>query len=91
MWQSMLATSLYQSPVMHLRAQYDVEPGRRVNVLFDRVYTEAWTLNGETEVEVVRHRDYEVDATGEPRLRRFLALLAPLLDAALAQAGAPHR
>lgn len=43
LWQPILAMSLYQNPVVRLRAQYDVEPGRRIDVLFDRVYTEPWT------------------------------------------------
>jgi hypothetical protein len=71
LWQPILAMSLYQNPVVHLWAQYDVEPGRRIDVLFDRVYTEPWTPDGETEVEVVRHGDYQVDVPDEARFRRW--------------------
>jgi hypothetical protein len=91
LWQPMLAMSLYQNPVVHLWAQYNVEPGRRVDVLFDHVYTEPWTPDGETEVEIVRAGDYEIDAVGEPRFRRFLELLAPLLDTAVAQPAKPTK
>lgn len=63
LWQPLLALSLFQNPVVHLWAQYDVEPGRRVDVLFDRVYTEPWTPDGITEIEVVRRGDYEIDAS----------------------------
>jgi hypothetical protein len=85
LWQPLLALSLFQNPVVHLWAQYDVEPGRRVDVLFDRVYTEPWTPDGETEIEVVRRGDYEIDDSSAPRLRRFLEQLAPLLDRAIAE------
>ena len=91
LWRPMLAMSLYQNSVIHLWAQYDVEPGRRIDVLFDHVYTEPWTPDGETEVEVVRNGGYEIDATSEPRFRRFLEMLAPLLDAALAQPPKPTK
>lgn len=91
LWQPLLALSLFQNPVVHLWAQYDVEPGRRVGVLFDRVYTEPWTPDGVTEVEVVRRGDYEIDERNAPRLRRFLAQFAPLLDRALAQPAKPTR
>ncbi|MFP5328171.1 MAG: hypothetical protein ACLGHT_11900 [Acidimicrobiia bacterium] len=91
LWQPLLALSLFQNPVVHLWAQYDVEPGRRVDVLFDRVYTEPWTPDGVTEIEVVRRGDYEIDESNAPRLRRFLTQLAPLLDRALAQPAKPTK
>lgn len=85
LWQPLLAISLYQNPVLHLWAQYEIEPGRRVDVVYDRVYTEPWTPDGVTEVEVVRTGDYYIDARNEGRLRRFLELVSRLLDDALAQ------
>jgi hypothetical protein len=85
LWQPLLAMSLYQNPVVHLWARYIVEPGRRVDVLFDHVYTEPWTPDGETEVEVVRHGEYEVDARNEHRFRRFLELLAERIEVVTAQ------
>lgn len=91
LWQPLLALSLFQNPVVHLWAQYDVEPGRRVDVLFDRVYTEPWTPDGVTEIEVVRRGDYEIDGSNAHRLRRFLAQLAPLLDSATAQPAKPTK
>ncbi len=91
LWQPLLAMSLYQNAVLHLLAQYEVEPGRRVDVIFDRVYTEPWTPDGVTEVEVTRPGDYEIDASSEARFRRFLELLAPLLATALAQPRKPTK
>jgi hypothetical protein len=91
LWQPLLALSLFQNPVVHLWAQYDVEPGRRVDVLFDRVYTEPWTPDGVTEIEVVRRGDYEIGESNAAPLRRFLAQLAPLLDRALAQPAKPTK
>lgn len=91
LWQPLLALSLFQNPVVHLWAQYDVEPGRRVDVLFDRVYTEPWTPDGVTEIEVVRRGDYEIDQSNAPRLRRFLEQFARLLDRALAQPTRPTK
>src|SRR5207237_4231466 len=54
LWQPLLAMSLYQNAVVQLWARYSVEPGRRVDVLFDHAYTEPWTPDGVVEVEVVR-------------------------------------
>jgi hypothetical protein len=85
LWQPLLALSLFHNAVVQLWAQYDVEPARRVDVLFDRVYTEPWTPDGVTEIEVVRHGDYVVDAENETRLRRFLAQTAPLFARAVAE------
>jgi hypothetical protein len=58
LWQPLFALSLYQNPVVHLWAQYDVEPGRRVDVAFDHVYIEPWTPDGVIEIERVRKGDY---------------------------------
>lgn len=91
LWQPLLALSLYHNPVVHLWAQYDVEPGRRIDVLFDRVYTEPWTPDGVTEIEVVRRGEYEVDAADESRFRRFFVHLAPMLNRAVAQPVRPTR
>lgn len=91
LWQPLLAISLYQNPVLHLWAQYEVEPARRVDVVFDHVYTEPWTPDGVTEVEVVRRGDYEIDASNEEQFRRFLQRLAPLLGKAVAQPTKPTK
>jgi hypothetical protein len=91
LWQPLLAMSLYQNAVLHLWAQYEVEPGRRVDVIFDRVYTEPWTPDGVTEVEVIRPGDYEIDANNDSRFRRFLQRLGPLLVAASAQPRKPTK
>jgi Apea-like HEPN len=91
LWQPLLALSLYQNPVLQLWARYRVEPGRRVDVLFDRVYTEPWTPDGVREFEVVRRGDYEVDASNENRFRHFFEKLSPLLAAALAQQDRPTK
>ncbi len=85
LWQPLLAMSLYQNPVVHLWARYAVEPGRRVDVLVDNVYTEPWIPDGETELERVRKGDYEVDATNEHRFRRFVEQLAGRIEAATTQ------
>jgi hypothetical protein len=91
MWQPLLLLSLFQNAVIHLWARYDVEPGRRVDVLFDRVYTETWTPDGETEIEVVRRGEYEIEARNHLQLGRFLVRSASLLDAALAQPRHPTK
>jgi hypothetical protein len=91
LWQPMLAMSLYQNPVVDLWARYRVEPGRRVDVLFDHVYTEPWTPDGVKEVEVVRTGEYKVDATNAHHFRRFLELLAPRIEAVTAQPANPTR
>ncbi len=91
LWQPLLALSLYQNAVVRLWAQYDVEPGRRVDVAFDHVYTEPWTPDGVIEIERVRQGDYEIDAKSEGRLRRFLANLVPLLERAVAQPTRPTK
>jgi hypothetical protein len=91
LWQPLLAMSLYQNPIVHLWARYTVEPGRRIDVLFDHVYIEPWTPDGETELEAVRTGDYEIDGTQEHRFRRFLELLAMRLEAALAQPARPTK
>lgn len=85
LWLPLLALSLYQNPVLDLWAQYDVEPARRVDRVFDRVYTEPWSPDGVVELERVRRGDYEIDTDGEARFRRFLGALAPLLAGAMAQ------
>jgi hypothetical protein len=78
-----MALSLYANPVLQLWARYRVEPGRRVDRLFDEVLLEPWTPDGVTEIEVPRRGEFDLGADGESRLRRFLALVAPLLDAAV--------
>jgi hypothetical protein len=91
LWKPLLVLSLYQNPVLHLWAQYEIEPARRVDVVFDRVYTEPWTPDGTREVDVVRTGDYEISANNEAHLRRFVGQLAPLLDAAIAQPRKPTK
>jgi hypothetical protein len=81
LWQPLLAMSLYQNPVLHLWAQYEIEPGRRVDAVFDRVDTEPWLPDGVTEVETFRPGDYEIDPGSEARFRRFQERLAPLVTA----------
>lgn len=91
LWKPLLAISLYRNPVIHLWAQYEVEPARRVDRVFDRVETEPWTPDGVTEVEVARRGDYEIDVGDQEQFRRFLKLLAPLLSNALAQPTKPTK
>lgn len=91
LWLPLLALSLYDNAVIELWAQYDVEPGRRVDVMFDHVYTEPWTPDGVTEIEVVRTGDFELAASDEPRFRRFLAQLSALFGTALAQPTTPTK
>lgn len=82
LWQPLLALSLYQNPVVQLWAKYKVEPGRRVNALFDRVYTEPWTPDGVTEIERVVLGDFQVRESEEARFRRFFDKIRPLFPEA---------
>jgi hypothetical protein len=91
LWQPLLALSLYQNPVVHLWARYTVEPGRRVDVRFDHVYTEPWTPDGVIETEVVRKGDYRIGTNSEEELRGFLAHFVPMLEAAMAQPARPTK
>jgi hypothetical protein len=77
--------------VVHLWAQYEVEPGRRIDKVSDHVPIEPWTPDGITEVDSVRPGDYELDASAEERFRRFLASLEPLLRSAVAQPAKPTK
>lgn len=78
LWQPLLALSLYQNHVVQLWAKYKVEPGRRVNALFDRVYTEPWTPDGIIEIERVVLGGFQVRETEEARFRGFFEKLRPL-------------
>ena len=81
LWLPLIALSLYQNPVVQLWAKYKVEPGRRVNTLFDRVYIEPWTPDGVIEIERVRRGDFELDETKEGEFRGFLKKVGPMLMA----------
>jgi transposase-like protein len=88
LWQPLLALSLYDNPVVQLWARYRVEPGRRVDRHFDQVAWEIWfppPPDDDVEVEVPMTGEFTVNRDGEPRLRRFLAAVAPLLQAATTQ------
>jgi hypothetical protein len=67
--------SLFDNPVLRLWARYQVEPGRKIDKLFDSVTWEPWTPDGMTEIEVPQFGAFDRD-TDVPVLRRFLAELA---------------
>jgi len=83
LWRPLLALSLFDNPVLQLLARYQVEPGRRIDKLFDDVVWEVVALDAET--------DYEQPLTGNfgeradvPMLRRFLAEIASRMPEDLA-------
>ena len=78
LWQPLLALSLYENSVLRLWARYQVEPGRRVDKLFDSVDWEVWTPDGVTEIERPMTGGFGLGAD-VPMLRRFLTELAPQL------------
>jgi hypothetical protein len=87
-WQPLLALGLYRDDVLHLWAQYIVEPGRSVETCFRDVPTEPWDPDGE--VELPRRGTYEIASHEEAHFRRFLSELAPsLLRASAPPVGAP--
>jgi hypothetical protein len=91
-WQPLLALSLYQDEVVRVVAGYDIEPGRRVDVRFDRVPLVPWTPDGVEEYERVQLGGYVVEREGMPRFRRFLQQLDPYLRAVIdLQAKAPKK
>jgi len=90
LWQPLIALSLYDNPVLQLWARYQVEPGRRVDKLFDSVEWEVWTPDGETEIERPQTGEFGLSAD-VPMLRRFLAELAPRLTSALSNNKAGNR
>lgn len=74
--------SLYQNDVVHLLGTYDVEPARRVDVLFDHVLTvptAVQTPDGVTDIEAVPRGSYRIDEDAEVRLRRFCETVVPTL------------
>lgn len=82
LWQPLLALSLFENSVLQLWARYQVEPGRRIDKLFDSVVWEVWTPDGETDIDRPQIGDFGRDVD-VPMMRRFLAELAPLLVKAL--------
>jgi hypothetical protein len=81
LWRPLLALSLFDNPVLQLCARYEVEPGRRIDKLFDNVDWEVWIPDGVTEVERPRTGDFGENADLS-MLRRFLAELAPRIPEA---------
>jgi hypothetical protein len=88
LWQPLIALSLYANPVLRLWARYRVEPGRRVDKMFDSVQWETWTPDGTIELERPQTGEFDLDDNSVPMLRRFLAELAPLLAAAVGTSAA---
>jgi hypothetical protein len=86
LWQPLLALSLFENSVLQLWARYQVEPGRRIDKLFDSVEWEIWTPDGEVEIEQPRTGEFGSEAD-VPMLRRFLTELAPRLERALDHKG----
>ncbi len=84
LWQPLLALSLYENPVLRLWARYQIEPGRRVDKLFDSVDWDIWTPDGVTEIERPMTGVFGL-TTDVPMLRRFLTELAPQLARALSK------
>lgn len=67
--------SLFDNPVLQLWARYQIEPGRRIDKLFDDVEWEIWSPDDSTEIEQPRTGYFGTDAD-LPVLRRFLSELA---------------
>lgn len=86
LWRPLLALSLFDNPVLRLWARYQVEPGRRIDKLFDSVEWEVWNPDGKTEIDQPRTGEFGSDAD-IPTLRRFLTELAPRLERALNDKG----
>jgi hypothetical protein len=80
LWRPLLLLSLFDNPVLQLWARYQVEPGRRIDKLFDDVEWGVWTLDEYTDIEQPRTGDFGEDAD-LPMLRRFLAEVSPLMPA----------
>ncbi|MDQ3913904.1 MAG: HEPN domain-containing protein [Actinomycetota bacterium] len=80
LWRPLLALSLYQNQVLQLWGRYKVEPGRRLDKLFDRVSIEPWTPDGVDVVDRVMFGGFRVDDSNEDELRSFLGAVRPLLD-----------
>jgi Apea-like HEPN len=82
LWKPLLALSLFDNPVIQLWARYQLEPGRRIDKLFDAVDWKVYTPDDETEIDEPATGEFGSDIDA-PTLRRFLAELAPLLTTAL--------
>lgn len=75
LWRPLLLLSLFENSVLRLWARYQIEPGRRIDKLFDDVDWEVWTPDGVTDIEQPRTGDFGEDAD-LPAARRFLSELA---------------
>jgi hypothetical protein len=62
LWRPLLLLSLFDNPVLQLWARYQVEPGRRIDKLFDDVEWGVWTLDEYTDIEQPRTGDFGEDA-----------------------------
>jgi hypothetical protein len=82
LWRPLLLLNLFDNPVLQLWARYQVEPGRRIDKLFDDVEWEVLALDADTDFEQPRTGDFGEDAD-LPTLRRFLSELAPRMPADL--------
>jgi hypothetical protein len=81
LWQPLLALSLLDNSVLRLWARYQVEPGRRIDKLFDSVEWTVVTLNDGTDEDWPQFGDFgDIDVQ---MLRRFLAEVAPMSAKAL--------
>jgi Apea-like HEPN len=76
LWRPLLLLSLFENPVLQLWARYQVEPGRRIDKLFDDVEWEVRALDADTDFEQPRTGDFG-ESANLPTLRRFLFELAP--------------
>jgi hypothetical protein len=75
LWRPLLLLSLFENSVLQLWARYQIEPGRRIDKIFDDVEWEVWTPDGVTDIEQPRTGDFGEDAD-LPTVRRFLSELA---------------
>jgi Apea-like HEPN len=78
LWQPLLALSLFDNPVIQLWARYQLEPGRRIDKLFDAVQWRIFTPDGVTQIDQPDTGEFG-SGIDTPMLRRFLTELAPLL------------
>ena len=78
LWRPLLLLNIFDNPVLQLWAQYQVEPGRRIDKLFDDVEWGVWTLDEYTDIEQPRTGDFG-EGVDLPMLRRFLAELSSMM------------
>ena len=88
LWRPLLLLSLFENPVLQLWARYQVEPGRRIDKLFDDVDWDVWTPDGVIDIEHPRTGDFG-DYIDLPMLRRFLSELSSRMPEDLS--GQPNR